>query len=133
MGIPSKSKLGDTEKLSENVHTGDIKVVLGKHGGSVIPRLTRTIEDSAYHVFSDGHLQDVSGELNSGVSGINTLSPLKHLFGEFTEAKRTKAKLKPVRTLSTKETSYDSSNAQYTKSKRLCVPLSRFKLKTRNL
>lgn len=60
--------------------TIDVKVVLCKDLGPLVDRCTRSIEDSAKHVFGHGQLHAGTGEFDVRIPHIDTTGPFKHLY-----------------------------------------------------
>ena len=59
--------------------TLNVQVVLSKDLGALVDGLSRSVEDTAEHVLGDGNLEGVTGELDTGLEGVNTRGSLEDL------------------------------------------------------
>ena len=61
-------------------HTIDVKIILWKYFGTIVNRVTWTIEDTTQHVLCDWKLHTTSRELNVCGLHINSRGSFKHLY-----------------------------------------------------
>lgn len=60
-------------------HTLDVEVVLGEHIGALVDGLAGAVEDTTEHVLGHGQPEDVAGEFDARVLGVNARRALEHL------------------------------------------------------
>ena len=57
----------------------DVEEILGQDVGPLIDGFSRSVEDSAKHVFGNGHAKNIASELACRMLGVDTGSTFKHL------------------------------------------------------